>query len=63
MFDLQKLYFSYCGSRKVRDPIIRREGWDLINQCHPATFCVRPKPGPAFLIAYVTVYFVLNGLR
>jgi hypothetical protein len=48
---------------KLEIQLSEGKGWDPINQCHPATFCVRPKPGPAFLIAYVTVYFVLNGLR
>ena len=47
----------------VEVPITREEGFDPINQFHPATFLCLSRPGPRFPTLNGVFFFVLNCLR
>jgi len=40
--------------------LLRRKGWDPINQFNPATHCACPKPRPGFPISYVVVFLCVQ---
>ena len=59
------LAYAYtCICIAVEDQVIKREGWDPINQLNTPHFCACPKRRPGFPTSYVAVFlFSENSVK
>ena len=56
---IYKCFLAYvytCISIAIGDQVIKREGWDPINQLNTPHFCACLKRRPGFLTLYVVVF-------